>query len=374
MKIQLKESFLRNALNIKGYKTRRKIVVIESDDWGSIRMPSKAAYARLLANGIRVDQSSYDRLDILENQSDFSALLDLLAGFKTAHQQSPIFTLNTIMTNPDFEKIRKGNFMMYHEESFFDSYQHYYGENLQMLWQTGIQERCIKPQYHARAHINTDLWMRDLRAGNRETLLAFDQGFFGLKTKTSASAQNHYLAAYWAENEKDLNSKLNWTNDGLKLFKAVFGYNAQSMIACNYIWPQELELPLQAAGIRYLQGQRAQMAPDLKTGVCSPVYHFSGQRNLNGQIYLVRNCLFEPYSDLSKDWVNSCIREISNAFYWKTPAIISSHRINYVGGMEMAHRDKNLEQLRQLIMQILKKWPETEFMSSDALGQLIENK
>lgn len=374
MKIQLKESLIRNALNIKGYKTRRKIVVIESDDWGSIRMPSKAAYSQLLANGIRVDQSNYGRLDILEDQSDFSILLDLLSGFKTAHQQPPMFTLNTVMTNPDFEKIRNGNFMTYHEEPFFDSYRHYYGQNLEPLWQTGIQEKYIKPQFHARAHLNADLWMRDLRSGNRETRLAFDQGFFGLRTKTSAAAQTHYLAAYWAENEEDLNRKLALTNDGLQLFRSVFGYNAKSMIACNYIWPLELELPLQAAGIRYLQGQRAQMAPDLKTGICSPVYHFSGQRNPNGQIYLVRNCLFEPYSNPSKDWVNSCVQEISNAFYWKTPAIISSHRINYVGGMDLVHRDKNLSQLRQLINQILKKWPETEFMSSDALGQLIENK
>ena len=34
--------------NIMGWCTNRKIIVIESDDWGSIRMSSKQAYNSLL--------------------------------------------------------------------------------------------------------------------------------------------------------------------------------------------------------------------------------------------------------------------------------------------------------------------------------------
>lgn len=37
----LKDTAKRHFLNLPGWHTRRKIVVIESDDWGSIRMPSK---------------------------------------------------------------------------------------------------------------------------------------------------------------------------------------------------------------------------------------------------------------------------------------------------------------------------------------------
>ena len=33
-----------NLLSIPGWRTNRHIVVIESDDWGSIRMPSKEVY------------------------------------------------------------------------------------------------------------------------------------------------------------------------------------------------------------------------------------------------------------------------------------------------------------------------------------------
>ena len=68
-----REHILRNIINTFGYKTNRKIVVFESDDWGSIRMPSKLAYSNLLKKGIGVDKSLYDTLDSLEKKEDLEA-------------------------------------------------------------------------------------------------------------------------------------------------------------------------------------------------------------------------------------------------------------------------------------------------------------
>ncbi|NTW32234.1 MAG: hypothetical protein HGB12_06370 [Bacteroidetes bacterium] len=42
--------------NIPGWRTDRKILVIESDDWGSIRMPSKETYSGL---GAIINQISF---------------------------------------------------------------------------------------------------------------------------------------------------------------------------------------------------------------------------------------------------------------------------------------------------------------------------
>ena len=61
------------------------------------------------------------------------------------------------------------------------------------------------------------------------------------------------------------------------------------------------------------------------------------------------------------------LKEIQTAFFWQKPAIISTHRINYVGGIDLAHRDRNLKALDLLLKNILKKWPEVEFLSSDQL-------
>ena len=69
-----REHILRNIINTFGYKTNRKIVVFESDDWGSFRMPSKFDYSNLLKKGIDVDKSYlYDTLDSLEKKGDLEA-------------------------------------------------------------------------------------------------------------------------------------------------------------------------------------------------------------------------------------------------------------------------------------------------------------
>ena len=53
------------------------------------------------------------------------------------------------------------------------------------------------------------------------------------------------------------------------------------------------------------------------------------------------------------------------------PAIISSHRINYIGSLVEENRAYNLSRLNNLLKIILEKWPDIEFMTSDQLGDLI---
>ena len=88
-------------------------------------------------------------------------------------------------------------------------------------------------------------------------------------------------------------------------------------------------------------------------------------------MYLVRNANFEPSSDPNKDWVNSTLSEINNAFFWKKPAIINSHRVNYVSGISTANSDKTLKLFVKLLSQILKRWPDVKFMTSDELSNKL---
>lgn len=104
-------------INIPGWRTDRKIVVFESDDWGAIRMPSKKAYHELLEKGIRVDQSVYDSKDCLENKKDFELLCEVLSNHQRANSQ-PVFTLNTVLGNPDFDKIKEDKFSKFYHEHF----------------------------------------------------------------------------------------------------------------------------------------------------------------------------------------------------------------------------------------------------------------
>jgi hypothetical protein len=100
------------------------------------------------------------------------------------------------------------------------------------------------------------------------------------------------------------------------------------------------------------------------------VIHWLGQRDKYGIRYITRNCFFEP-SITKKDWIDSCLNDINNAFRWHKPAIISSHRVNYIGVHEPSNRDNTLRGLKNLLAKILKIWPDVEFMTTPQLGDLI---
>jgi len=102
-------------------------------------------------------------------------------------------------------------------------------------------------------------------------------------------------------------------------------------------------------------------------------FHWLGQTNRHGQKYITRNCFFEP-SDHSKDWVASCISEIELAFKYKKPAVISSHRVNYIGSLVQENREQSNKKLENLLTKIINTWPDVEFISSSNLGQIIKNK
>lgn len=375
MKKNIKSILSRNITNARGWCTNRKIVVIESDDWGSIRMRDQASFDKLLQSGIRVDRSKYNCLDSLEKKEDLELLFDVLGNHKDQHGNTAKFTTNMVMNNPDFEKIKADDYQQYHSRTFLDSYKYYYQEDLKSFWFEGIDQQLVQPQFHAREHLNVNLWMRDLQYKQSDTQLAFKHHFFGLTTKTSSPYQINYLAAYRAESEEELKSINRILIEGLAEFENVFGFKSKSFIACNYVWPKELEKTLLDNGVKTIQTQRGRTKPQINLdGKPKIKYHYTGQKNKYNQVYTVRNVLFEPFENEALDWVNKALNDIQNAFFWKKPAIISSHRINYVSQMSVIHRDDNLKNLNRLLQQIVEKWPTVEFMSSDELGNLIKSK
>ena len=242
---EIKSHFQPYFINSLGWKTSRKIIVIESDDWGSNRMPNKESFEQLIT---KLPLSINDSLDSLERKEDFDAINDVLLNHKNYWGQTPKVTMNVVMGNPDFTKIKVNGFQKFEHQHFFDSYQDYYGQDLVPDWKEGIRKNLIKPQFHAREHLNKSLWMHDLKSGNIDTLFAFKHNFYMLKTTTSSTLQSHYLAAYFAENDEDFKDKTQVLKDGLKKFKDTFGFSPRSFIACNYVWPKELERILKDGG------------------------------------------------------------------------------------------------------------------------------
>ena len=71
------------------------------------------------------------------------------------------------------------------------------------------------------------------------------------------------------------------------------------------------------------------------------------------------------------DPVGETLNRINTAFRWRKPAVISSHRINYMGTLDEKNRSDGIRLLRDLLKRILIQWPDVEFITTEQLGSLI---
>ena len=157
--------------------------------------------------------------------------------------------------------------------------------------------------------------------------------------------------------------------DGLDLFEKIFSYRAKYFVPPNGPFNNKLEKISFDGGIRFMSKSKIQLEPH-GHGKHRKVFNYLGQKNRFGQYYITRNCSFEP-SEPGKDWVDSCLKEISIAFRWHKPAVISSHRVNYIGVHRSSNRDNGLHELKILLENILKTWQDVQFLTTDMLGEMI---
>lgn len=372
---KIRKSLARHHTNFKGWKTNRKIIVFESDDWGSIRMPSRKVYDIFLKHGIAVDESPYCKYDTLAGEEDLTALFQILYQFKDHKGNHPVITANCVVANPDFDRIEKSDFRNYFYEDIKETFKRYFSQNnIFEIWKEGIVENIFIPQSHGREHVNVRYWLKLLRDNNPDFRLAFKHRCWGLSRDIYPGMRVSIQASFDSECYNDITTHKQYLKDGLNQFKKIFGYISASFIANNFIWDSELNKTLHELGVKYLQGMKYQKLPIYDNEKRKMIRHFIGENNDFDQIYLIRNCQFEPsLSEYNYDSVDSCLKGISNAFFWHKPAIISTHRLNFIGSLNKKNRDRNLKQFDELLNRILKKWPNVEFYNSTKLGDLISS-
>ena len=366
---KIKHAIGSNLINIQGWKTNRKIIVFESDDWGTIRMPGVREREYLCSKYPQNFNSlTYDRVDNLANAEDLSALFDVLSCFQDIKGNHPIITANTIVANPDFEKIKKNGFYSYFYEPFTKTLERYSShQGTFALWQEGMRAKVFHPQLHGREHLNIALWMSLLQKQEASSLEAFNRGTWVMK---SDAGQRLDIAFNY--NEKKYQEVIKeHIQEGQAIFKTLFGYDSKSYIAPSYTWDDDIERMLQNINVQILQGGLYQVFSPyfMEKTQCRLVRHYNGQKSIYGQVYLMRNTHFEPTLIKHVDLVNKCMGDIKRAFRWRKPAIISVHRLNFIGNLEENNRKETLKQLALLLRQILTKFPEVEFMTSDELGK-----
>lgn len=360
-----------------GKNTNRKIVVFESDDWGSIRMPSVEAYKAILGKGIPVDKDRYNRFDTLASKKDLTALFEVLASVKDSKGSYAKFTPLSLVANPDFQKIKESNFSQYFYEPLPTTLQRYGTgyEQVMHLWKEGIESGIFMPQFHGREHLNVFAWMKSLQQNSPETRLGFDYETFGLPVDSIMKRRMLYMSAFEFDSKEEFIGMPQIISDGISLFNELFGYSPFAFMAPCGIWSSKIEPYLKEGGIKVIQTGPLRYEPyyGAKPNVYKKRLVWHGKKNKHGQIYTMRNCSFEPSDNPNKDWVNSCLTDINNAFKWNKPAIISTHRVNFIGELVPANRDQGLSALKMLLHEIVKRWPDVEFMTSQELGKMMLN-
>lgn len=336
-------------------------------------MPSKDVYDRLINEGFDLasdEGHQYNLNDSLATSDDLEALFEVLSSIKDRRDREVVLTPIAVVANPDFEKIRQSEFQEYFYEPFDITLNRYANcSGSFKLWKEGIDNRLFVPQFHGREHLNVQVWMRALTSEHELLRKAFEYGLWGISTEHDPSIGLEVQAAFDYHTSKDLEYQKEVIISGLKLFRKLFNYPATYLVPPNGPFSRKLESLCFKEGVKFLSVSKIRNEPIGNSRKRKRI-HWLGQKSESGLTYLTRNCFFEPVHG-DKDWVDSCMHEISSAFRWRKPAVISSHRLNYIGALRKENRDNGLRQLHLLLKKIIRTWPDAEFLTSAELGDII---
>lgn len=359
-------------ISMRGFHTNRKLVVIESDDWGSIRMPSKSVFNSLKEQGDCPEKDAFLSFDRLESQADLDNLYNVLNSVKDKNGNPAVITANFATANPDFEQIRKTG--TYSFKPFYQTYKEYYpSENVLEKVKQGISLGVFYPQLHCREHVCLNRWLSDIKSGKKDVNIALENNMIGIGTSFSIDNQFGYMDAFNSDyaSEKEISEIV---KDATQIFYNAFNYKSKTFVASCFVWDSLLEKALLKNEIFGLQSASWQNKPNLRNG--SPYNRkikYTGEKNNLGQVYTVRNCAFEPCLSGDVNYsLNQCYSQIKNAFKHKKPAIINSHRVNYMGGISAKSAENNLLGLKNLLEKIVSEYKDVEFITSAQLLDIIK--
>lgn len=370
-------SFRIHISNIFGTILKRKIIVFESDDWGSVRTYSSEAFKQMVKAGLSVDKNHYG-FDSLESNLDLENLFNLLMEFKDSTARTPVFTAFCNTANPSFKKIATGNYEKYYYDTLPETVEYYPShDKLLKYWKEGETQRLFCPQLHGREHIHVDRWWQLLNSGDEGMRLMFENKSVGADSFNGIKYPN-YLGALHPTKKSEIPTLHKILSDSGRLYEEYLGHKPEAFVAPNAEEPAELEKTLKILGINTITRAKIRKYP-IGDKRFKTEFNWLGKVNRHGQVILVRNAFFEPvcFGEPDKahitDWVSYCLKQIHIAFQWKKPAVISTHRVNYIGFINPKNGDRGIFELRRLLKAILKKWPDVEFMTSYELSKILKS-
>lgn len=372
---KLKNSAKLNAKNLVGWRTNRKIIVISVDDYGNVRVDSKEARKQMSKEGLKI-HNRFDAFDSLETKKDLEALFETLTSVKDSHGRHAVFSPFAVPCNINFEKMVETGFNEYHSELLPQTFkklsqqQPYAYAGTWELLQEGISTGLMAPQFHGREHLNLKIFEEKLAQRDHEVLTALmNRSYSSISSSRYKTISPMAAFEFWDFNENEHFNDI--IRDGLEAFEKVYGYRSTHFNPPGGREHPIIHKALKENGIKYLDTPLIKHEHQGK-GKYKRVFNYTGKETELGQVYLVRNVVFEPTQSRDVDWVSFAMDQIEAAFRWNRPAIISSHRVNFCGHIDEENRTEGIQALKKLLAKIIDCWPEVEFMAANELGSLID--
>lgn len=306
---------------------RLKAAVIESDDWGLCAWSADAHAHRVLADTPVYRHPSGRRYggSTLESAADLAALRGILESVPDAGDIAPVLQANTVMASPDYDRMSPPLFDV---ESlpladFPNGPSRWRRPGLDHALRETIDAGVWWPELHGLHHLPETAWLHALRRGEPDARRAFEQ-----QSMLCAAVENG--GEYGGAEPLELRRR-NLTL-AVEKFRALFGRAPGSFCPPDYHWDAALDRDAEVLGLLTFQGVAE------SAGARAPRFrrlfhryrwpHFEGRR-----FALPPRIAFEPLSadgpsetlGVERTW-----RAVQEAWSRGQPAVISTHRMNFV--------------------------------------------
>jgi hypothetical protein len=347
--------------NILGKRTKGKRICFSVDDYGNVMLASKTARENLRRQGLDIDHSRFSMYDTLETSDDMNALYEVLSSVKDKHNKPACFTAFAMSANIDFDKVEASSFTEYIYEDVKTTFNKQ-GENTWDAWQEGINNELFWPEFHGREHLNLRVFNYWLNKKEPQFIAALKERSY-VSISSMANSRIGYTEAFSVDQFHEIEAHKEIIKNGLQLFERLHDRKANHFNAPGAREHISLSPFIASCGIKMIDTDL--IRKDINQfAKMKHQFHMMGSQEC-GMTSVYRNAVFEP--SLTANCVESCLQQIDIAFKCGKPANISSHRVNFVGGIDVSVRDNGLKKLSILLREIVKRWPNAEFVKSKDL-------
>lgn len=369
----MKQFVLDNLKNLRGWRTRRKLVAFAVDDYCNVRLASREARDHLMRAGLDLS-SRFDQFDAMETRHDLEALFEVLNGVRDERGRPAVFTAYVVGANPDFSAIRSTWRYAYepvdHTFARLAAEQPSSYAGVWELWQEGISHRLIRPQFHGREHINVNLFEYKLRTRSEDLRVNLENDSVAGLAHDPAMPDVGFTHAFGLHDSSELPRHREILSDGLDLFEKTWGFRSTTFAPPAMKLHPSLDEVAIARGVLALD-KPLSCTRTMGDGTSRREINHSGRQRGQSHITIVRNVVFEPCADMGFEPITRAMQQITAAFRWSKPAIISSHRVNFCGHLNRANRKQGLSALKNLLDGIVERWPDVEFVTVDELVEQL---